>query len=324
MERGDLNPCSEHGSVVPVAPCIRVLPYRFTFRALDPLFFPAGKAANILRGALGMGLRRVSCPADCDRLGPGCRCPYARLFSPRSQNGPSGFADPPRPFVIRAGALDGRRFPAGGQFWFDLHLFTNDSAALLPIAQAFQVFLADGLGPCRGCVELTSIDMLDEARQPTTEVFSNRRLAIQPHSGLILALSPDAEDAAEVKVDFVTPTELKHEGVPVERPEFFILMARLRDRISALCTLYGPDQLAIDHAGLIERARRIQLRATNLSWISTERRSSRTGQRHPLGGFVGTVTYGGPLAEFLPWLRAGYWTGVGRQTVWGKGMIDVR
>jgi len=250
-------------------------------------------------------------------------CPYTRLFSPRTVAGPSGLADPPRPFVIRARALDGGRFPAGSQFSFDLHLFINDSAALLPIARAFQVFLAEGLGPCRGRVELRSIDLLNEAQQSSAGILLDRQLGIQPHSSLMLPLSPDAEGTAEVLVEFVTPTELKHEGALVERPEFFILMARLRDRISALCSLYGPSPLAIDHTGLIERARRIQIRASNLSWVFRERRSSRSGQRHPLGGFVGTVIYTGPLAEFLPWLRAGYWTGVGRQTVWGKGMVSL-
>ena len=29
------------------------------------------------------------------------------------------------------------------------------------------------------------------------------------------------------------------------------------------------------------------------------------------------------LARFLPWLQAAQWTGVGRQTVWGKGHIVV-
>ncbi len=324
MERGDLYSSVEPCPAIPATPHIDVLPFRFTFRALDPLYFPANKAANTLRGALGIGLRRVSCPAECERLGPDCHCPYARLFSPHSQTGPSGFADPPRPFVIRAGGLDGSRFGPGERLSFDLHLFINDSTTLLPIAQAFQVFLADGLGPGRGRVELTSIEVLDEARQPATEIFSNRQPDIQSGRGFSLALSPDAEEAEEVRVEFIAPTELKHDGALVERPEFFILMARLRDRISALCTLYGPGQLTIDHAGLIERARRIQIRDSSLSWIATERHSSRTGQRHPLGGFVGTVTYGGPLAEFLPWLRAGYWTGVGRQTVWGKGVIKLR
>jgi CRISPR/Cas system endoribonuclease Cas6 (RAMP superfamily) len=55
-----------------------------------------------------------------------------------------------------------------------------------------------------------------------------------------------------------------------------------------------------------------------------ERRSSRTGQTHSIGGFVGEAEYEGDLAEFVPYLKAAKWVGVGRQTVWGKGEIDVR
>jgi hypothetical protein len=56
--------------------------------------------------------------------------------------------------------------------------------------------------------------------------------------------------------------------------------------------------------------------------MDIERRSSRTGQVHPIGGFVGEAEYEGDLAEFVPYLHAARWTGVGRQTVWGKGEID--
>ncbi|MCU1257176.1 MAG: hypothetical protein JWO80_61, partial [Bryobacterales bacterium] len=42
-----------------------------------------------------------------------------------------------------------------------------------------------------------------------------------------------------------------------------------------------------------------------------------------IGGFLGTAEYEGELAEFLPYLQAAKWTGVGRQSVWGKGEISV-
>ena len=42
-----------------------------------------------------------------------------------------------------------------------------------------------------------------------------------------------------------------------------------------------------------------------------------------MGGFNGFAEYEGQLAEFLPWLRAARWVGVGRQTVWGKGDMRV-
>jgi len=42
-----------------------------------------------------------------------------------------------------------------------------------------------------------------------------------------------------------------------------------------------------------------------------------------LGGFVGEVEYQGELGEFVVYLRLGKWVGVGRQTVWGKGEMEV-
>ena len=35
------------------------------------------------------------------------------------------------------------------------------------------------------------------------------------------------------------------------------------------------------------------------------------------------IEYEGELGEFVPFLRAAEWTGVGRQTSWGKGAITV-
>jgi CRISPR/Cas system endoribonuclease Cas6 (RAMP superfamily) len=60
-----------------------------------------------------------------------------------------------------------------------------------------------------------------------------------------------------------------------------------------------------------------------LHWEQVSRRSGRTGQVHSIGGFTGEAVYEGALAEFVPWLRAARWVGVGRQTVWGKGDVRV-
>jgi hypothetical protein len=102
-----------------------------------------------------------------------------------------------------------------------------------------------------------------------------------------------------------------------------VLFARLRDRISTLRALYGPGPLDIDFRALGERAAAVRLARADLRWERVVRRSGRTGQVHPLGGFMGEVEYQGDLAEFAAWLRAGRWVGVGRHTVWGKGDFRV-
>jgi hypothetical protein len=91
--------------------------------------------------------------------------------------------------------------------------------------------------------------------------------------------------------------------------------------VSILRELYGDGPLAIDFKAFGERASRVSMTRCELASVAAERSSRATGQRHSLGGFTGVAEYEGDLAEFLPYLEIARWTGIGRQTVWGKGEI---
>ena len=134
---------------------------------------------------------------------------------------------------------------------------------------------------------------------------------------LRLPLAVSRDPVSRIRVRFLTPTELKG----AEQPEFGVLMARIRDRISTLRALYGAGPLEIDFKAFGERAGRVTMSGCELVQVAAERVSRRTGQRHSIGGFTGVAEYSGDLAEFLPYLEIARWTGVGRQTVWGKGEI---
>jgi hypothetical protein len=244
--------------------------HRFTFRAEERIRFPA-VAANKLRGALGFALR------DDDRY-----------FRPKQDQGPSGFADPPRPFVLRAQSLNSRTVEAGESFSFDLHLFVPDRECLAAFTTAFERVALHG-------------------RMQGTEVRS-----------VTFSFEPNNNEARRISVEFLTPTELKHKGELVQEPAFPVLFARIRERIRALARFYSGTNLDVD---LTNEASQVCLAHSSLVHHEAERRSSRTGQTHPLGGFTGEAIYEGRLGPFLPWLEAAYWTGVGRQTVWGKGAI---
>ena len=134
---------------------------------------------------------------------------------------------------------------------------------------------------------------------------------------VILNLNPPSQDVSRVKVEFLTPTELKGS----DEADFGVLFARLRDRISSLRALYGEGPLEIDFREMGERARRVEMVEQSIEHVDRNRTSRKTGDTHPISGFVGEAIYEGDLGEFLPYLEAGFWTGVGRQTVWGKGEI---
>ncbi len=269
---------------------LRVRPLQFGFRALDPIRFPPGQAANIFRGAFGVILRRTA-PVPV----------YARMFEPRASRGPSGFADLPRPFVLRAASLDGQQFGAGESFTLGANVFDPDISAIEHFRLTFEQLCKEGLGPSRPRIELL------EARElPGVEV----------------KLEEQRNPVSKIKLAFVTPTELKIGGEILREPRFDAVFKRARDRAAGLVALYQtPHDGRPDFRGLGGRAEAIRMTSSRLVQIEPKRRSSRTGQTHSLGGFQGEAEYEGELTEFLPYLEALWWTGVGRLTVWGNGQV---
>ncbi len=302
---------------------------RFRFRAAGELYFPRYKSGNIVRGAFGSIFRKLVCTPSC-REAKTCEvhsaCPYALVFEPQAARGegPSGLADWPRPFVFRAAHLDGSTVRQGEAFHFDIHIFDVRNPALAYFVLSFAQLAREGLGPGRGRAELGAVDQLNLDGVTVAPIYDGERFQMRElgaPSVLDLSDSPDA--VQRVRIRFVTPTELKSGHQVAERPEFGILFGRLRDRISTLRTLYGVGPLEIDFRAMGERAAAVKMTQYELQKTEANRLSSRTGQRHSLGGFVGEVEYEGNLGEFLPYLRLGKWVGVGRQTVWGKGEIEV-
>jgi hypothetical protein len=213
---------------------------------------------------------------------------------------------------LRTAPLDGQMFMPGEPFSFDIHVFEWRVPVLGYFREAFEMMAGEGLGPGRERARLAGVETLDLEGKPAAAGFRCRT-----------PLDAERGDITAVTLRFLTPTELKAGGRVAVEPEFRHLFARIRDRIAMLSALYGNGPLTLDFRALGERSHAVVLERMDLNWEYASRRSSRTGQIHPLGGFTGTAQYRGPLAEFLPWLRAAQWAGVGRQTVWGKGEVQV-
>jgi len=251
---------------------------------MESVYFPPGKAGNVLRGALGTTLR------------------FEDVSAPESAC-PSGLADPPRPFVFRAAHLDGKRFEPGETFSLDVNVFDLRRPLLDIFVRAFSEWAHAGLGPRRARVELFG--------------------PMEEDAGTAVGLDlTGGADASKCSLLFRTPTELKGNPSRSEVP-FGVLFARARDRLGMLRSLYGEGPLPIDFRALSDRANLVRAVTCDLQYRDVWRRSSRTGAVHGIGGVTGRVDYEGDLTEFLPYLRAAWWTGVGRHTVWGNGVIEV-
>ncbi|MGH9632177.1 MAG: CRISPR system precrRNA processing endoribonuclease RAMP protein Cas6 [Bryobacteraceae bacterium] len=302
-----------------------VWPVRFHLVAMESTYFPEGKAANTIRGALGSLLRRFACVPECTGA-KSCEiareCPYALLFEPRQEQatgGPSGLADWPRPFVIRANHLDGLNISSGRRFHFDVTLFVSPIAALPYLVLSFRELVKAGLGASRARAELVEVEALSDR----TMVYRDGVFQNQAVEGLRFDMAASEPLGQRIAIRFLTPTELKCEGAVVTRLEFGIFFRRLRDRISNLRSLYQGGPLEIDFEESGRRADEIRLIDDKVHRVNVERLSSRTRQKHPIGGIVGDVEYEGDLSGFASYLRVGEWVGVGRQTVWGKGQFSI-
>ena len=218
---------------------------------------------------------------------------YKRIFAPKVFSGPSGMHDPPRPFVFRPVVHETTH-----RFTLPMNLF--DPEAIEPIHDAFLALDGARLRLRARLVEMRALPALE------------------------LSLDPAGEPVNQLEVEFLTATELKAAGRVLRQPDFAILLARTRDRISSLCSIYQQALPEIDFAALGERAKAVVMTRCEVHEVEAWRESRRTGQTHGLGGFAGVAEYQGDLAEFLPWLRAAQWTGVGRLTPWGNGYIQVR
>ncbi len=213
--------------------------------------------------------------------------PIERYFAPSAAAGPSGLRDSPRPFVLRAAHLDGTSVAPGFEFEIGINLFQMRDPPL-------ELF-----------------------RRVATAMLPAELLRVEGEEALRLSLDPLPAAVRRIRVQFLTPTEIKG----AEQPDFPVLFARIRDRISTLRALYGAGPLEIDFKAMGARAQSMAMTRCDFQRVEGERQSRNTGQRHSVGGFVGVAEYEGDLAEFIPYLEAARYTGVGRQTVWGKGEI---
>ena len=253
------------------------------------------------------------------------RCAYAAIFEPSPPPGSdrlSNLQDIPRPFVFRPPADGKSRYEPGDVFEFELLLFGRAREYLAYFIVAFRELSERGFGIGRGRCRLNYVAALDgDGRQD--EVYSNETQYVRAASKMLRAslVMKESPEATRIEVDYLTPTEIKYQGITVQSPGFHHLIKRLRDRINAIAWFYRGTLLDVDYAEFGKRAEAIRTVESHVTWVDRERLSSRTRQRHPIGGFVGRVVYAGEIGEYMPLLRFGEFVHVGKHAVWGNGRL---
>ncbi len=205
-----------------------------------------------------------------------------------------------RPFLVRANHLNSSKIAHGELFSFALHLLSDRFGLPVRFTEGVKSVFGKGVGIGRGRAELIEVHQLlftlDLGRQ---------------------------EPAQKVRVDFLSPTELKRDNLPATSFDFSLLFRRIHGRLRLLARSYGGELTIPELRTLLLLADEITTVRSDLTHVDLRRHSTRTRQTHPSGGMIGSVTYAGQLSDFVPYLRAAELIGIGRQTVWGNGEVAV-
>ncbi len=276
---------------------------------------------------------------ECDRCLVRQQCPYQYVFEtppPADTEMLRKYPAAPHPFVIEA-PLDGRRkFAVGDSLEFGLTLIGRGIDYLPYFIVAFEELgRTTGLGWSRGRFRLAEVrgESPNGGPDPWVRIYSGdqRRLRddfrVRTSSDILDPHDHEHEHDHEhgsVTIRFLTPTRLKFDGNLTSDLEFHILIRNLLRRLSALSYFLCGHRLDLDFRGLVERAKTVKAVAKDLRWVEWERYSARQDTTMLMGGFVGTARFEGDLAECLPLLRLGEWVHVGKGTVFGLGLYELK
>lgn len=311
--------------------------YRLTLRLARPLSIPAHRRSVLWRGAFGAVFRSLVChdiALDCQACPLRTACPFPRVFAPAIPEGRPAILrlkDPPRPFVIGDPHPTAPALPASEPLSLGLTLVGSAAAELPYFVVSFRRLGQDGFGPERVRFEVDRIACVDAADMTGPVVYERGSDLVRPQRIPLRARDlarPGDATASRARLRFLTPVDLRGEGDAgagsADAPAFGVLLRRARNRATALATFFGEAPIDHDPRALAELADSVTLVRSEVGRTELMRRSSRTGQRHPVGGVVGSAVYEGEgIGALMPWLRLAELIGVGKHATFGNGRVAV-
>lgn len=317
-----------HSETLSELSTFRFARFRFHLRAQEQLRLPSYKG-SALRGGFGQVFRRIACLGSELGFGQcllGERCPYHYIFETPPPAGSvilDKIPTAPQPFVLEPPLETKRIYERGEALVFHLVLIGTAFDYLPYFLYTFDELGRVGLGQGQGKYELESVACLDAADIATPMYDGKSKTLTAAASQLTLADLPDSPLSSSLTIEFQTPTRLKFENQLTDACDFHIFFRNLTRRIALLNYFHCGGEFPPERREFVESARAIETVSSSLSWIDRERYSNRQQRWTPIGGFVGHVTYRGDLAPFLPYLRLGEYTHVGKGATFGLGGYEI-
>lgn len=301
--------------------------YNFTCCLETDAALPCYKGSTF-RGVFGRALKKVVCALkqqECGTCLLKATCVYSRVFEiPVSANAKDvRMAAPPHPFVIEPPLTPDTLFPAGSSFDFSLLLMGEANTWLPYFIYAFEQMGRIGIGKKlngkRGQFQLENVSCTGLSIYSSAD---HKLTKTGPMNRLDLNASPKPGDTDLcLRLTLETPLRLKFDNRLQADLPFHLLVRSMLRRISSLMNAYGDGEPALDYTGLVKKAETVKTIAGNLSWFDWQRYSFRQDEKMLMGGMTGSVTYEGPIGEYLPLMEFCEQVHLGKQTTFGLGKI---
>ncbi len=308
-------------------PYISFSSYFFGLLAEDEICLPPYKGSTF-RGGFGHAFKKVVCTIrgkECVECLLKTRCLYSYVFETHPPEGSEilrKYEKAPHPFIIEPPLEEKRLYKPGETISFSLILIGKAIDYLPYFIYTFEELGRIGIGKGKGRYELREVscdgkviyNSVDKQLKPTPpfspSLLKRGMSGVTPNSNLIT-------------LNFLTPTRIVVNEDLVVDLEFHHLIRSLLRRISTLSYFHCEKRLELDFKGMIERALDVKAKKRELSWYDWERYSARQDVRMKMGGILGSVTFSGDFAEFMPYLLLGEHLHVGKGTSFGLGKYEV-
>lgn len=127
-----------------------------------------------------------------------------------------------------------------------------------------------------------------------------------------------------LRLTFHTPARIKYQEHFAEQLDFHILFRNLLRRVSLLSFFHCGQRLDDSgFAGFIRQAEGIVTVSHRLRWQEQRRWSGRQKSAMQFGGLIGTITFQGELAPFMPCLALGEMLHCGKGCTFGLGRYSL-
>lgn len=312
----------------------KIAKFKFILQAKESIHLPPYKG-SALRGGFGMSFRKTCCVMenqDCRVCQLNQSCAYSYIFeTPQTDKLNVNYqsSNLPHPFVIEPPATDQRIFNPGDEIDFGLVLIGKSLDYLPYFVFAFFQLGQMGLGSGKGKFHLKSVLAIDQpGNAPDHPIYDGQTQMLNNDFSVwnlpdILAAS-EKISSDSLQLNFLTPTRLTDQNQLANQLPFDLLIRSILRRVSLLGRIHCGTSWELPFNEIIETAQKsIQTIREAFHWSDWERYSTRQKQRMKLGGIIGTVTYSGPLAPFIPFILSGEFVHLGKNTTFGLGQYRI-